>query len=180
MDSIHAEKKIKAVIGLGNPGNEYYFTRHNIGFRILDALAEQYNGQWKRLNRMEIAKITINNHTLLLVKPQTFMNSSGDVIPFLSDQMIKSNNIIVIHDELELPFSKLKIKNTGSAKGHNGLKSIIAQAGSEFMRLACGIGRPAQKEDVPDYVLQPFNEPKDAVQKMIDEAVTTLTDIIST
>lgn len=168
---------IKALIGLGNPGNQYHFTRHNIGFRVMDALAEKYGASWKTQKNMMFATITINNHTILLIKPQTFMNSSGLVIPFLAQQNIKPTNIVVVHDELELPFAKLKIKYTGSAKGHNGLKSIIQQAGYDFTRLACGIARPEAKEEVPSYVLQPFNEPAEAIQELINNAVILLENL---
>ena len=99
------------------------------------------------------------------------MNSSGRVIPALAKQGIKAENILVVHDELELPFGTVKIKVGGSHKGHNGLRSIIGVCGPDFMRVRCGIGRPLDRDKVPDYVLQPFSEPEAAVDALIDQAV---------
>lgn len=167
-------KDIKACIGLGNPGHTYYNQRHSIGFRVLDALADQHGAQWRTKDRMEVAEILLNDHKVLLIKPQTFMNNSGAILPFLTKQGIKAENILVVHDELELPFGKLASKQGGSAKGHNGLKSIITACGENFYRLRFGIGRPAQREDVPDYVLQPFAEPADKVDQLIEQAATMI------
>lgn len=162
---------IKVIIGLGNPGLRYYKTRHNIGFRVLDALACQYGGTWRERGNKENAEIEINHHPVQLIKPHTFMNSSGEVIPLLQREGIKPENILVVHDELELPFGKLAVRNGGSHRGHNGLRSIIGVCGPEFWRLRCGISRPEHKEDVPDYVLQPFAESEMDVEKFIQQAV---------
>jgi peptidyl-tRNA hydrolase, PTH1 family len=162
---------IKALIGLGNPGRQFYFTRHNIGFRVVDALAERFNAQWREAKDMELATIALDSHTILFIKPQTFMNSSGKVVPFLQQRGIKPEEVLVIHDELELPFGKVAFKKGGSAKGHNGLKSLIAAFGSDFDRVRCGIGRPEQKEQVGDYVLHTFSESPSSVDTMIEDAV---------
>lgn len=162
---------IKAIIGLGNPGAAYLLTRHSIGFRILDALAEQLAASWRSRENMHIATASAKGKTLLLIKPQTFMNNSGAVIPFLAKQGIKPEEILVVHDELELPFGKIAVKTGGSAKGHNGLKSIIAACGPDFHRLRFGISRPEKSEDVPDYVLQTFREPAFEVDALIEQAV---------
>jgi len=161
---------IKAIIGLGNPGRKYQFTRHNIGFLVVDALCEQYGGTWQSRDVMEIAEISINMQRVVLVKPQTFMNDSGKVIPLLQKQGVQAENILVVHDELEMPFGKMKIKVGGSARGHNGLRSIIERCGKEFARLCFGIGRPEQREMVGQYVLQNFSEDMVEVQRLIDEA----------
>lgn len=163
--------EIKAVIGLGNPGPRFSFTRHNAGFLVLDALAERYYGTWKEKGPMEIADITIADKRLVLVKPQTFMNESGKVIPLLSKQGIKPENILVVHDELEKPFGTLALKEGGSHRGHNGLRSIIAASGPDFQRLRFGIGRPEEKEDVSNYVLQKFDVPESQVHEQVDQAV---------
>ena len=102
--------QIKVIIGLGNPGNSYKNTRHNIGFRIVDSVAQEYNGTWRKRDNMEISEISINNHKILLIKPQTFMNSSGQVLPYLKKQGINSQEILVVHDELEMPFGKMSLK----------------------------------------------------------------------
>ena len=162
---------IRAIIGLGNPGVKYRNNRHNIGFRIVDALVQRYTGLWQIKELMEIATIMIGEHKLLLVKPQTFMNSSGKVVPFLNKQGIKAENILVVHDELEVPFGKLKLRFGGSARGHNGLRSIIDYCGKDFARLRFGIGRPERKEMVGDYVLQNFSEDPAAIKQLIDQAV---------
>jgi len=163
--------QIKAIIGLGNPGQHYYKTRHSIGFRIVDTLADRYGGTWRTKDTMEISEIMINEHKVLLIKPQTFMNTSGKVVPFLLKKGIKPENILVVHDELEQPLGKIKLKFGGSARGHNGLRSIIAIIGKEFARLAFGIDRPEKKEDVSNYVLTNFTEKLDIVEEFIEEAV---------
>lgn len=162
---------IKAIIGLGNPGAQYYKTRHNIGFRVVDVLAEQQHVSWRTFQLMDTAEIVVHNNHVLLIKPMTYMNSSGKVIPTLLKKEIKPDEILVVHDELELPFGQIKLKFGGSAKGHNGLKSIIEFCGPDFYRLRMGIGRPERKEDVPDYVLKPFNEPTANVEQFIERAV---------
>lgn len=167
---------IKAIIGLGNPGPQYYYNRHSIGFRVLDALAGQHNASWRARDEMAIAEINVHGNNILLVKPQTFMNASGQVIPWLSKQGIKPENLLVIHDELEFPFGKLGFKIGGSARGHNGLRSIIASCGDQFERLRFGIGRPENKEDVPNYVLQNFIEDSADVDQIIMQAVKMLED----
>lgn len=161
---------IKAIIGLGNPGHKFWHNRHNIGFLVVDQLVDKHHGDWRMQAQEETAEISLNNHPVLVVKPQTFMNSSGKVIPMILKKGIKPEEILVVHDELELPFGKIAVRQGGSAKGHNGLKSIIAACGENFYRLRCGIGRPENKEDVPDYVLSNFLATED-FQSMIADAV---------
>jgi len=170
---------IKAIIGLGNPGHQYYKTRHSIGFRIIDALANRYGGEWRVKDSMEIAEIMIHDKKVLLIKPQTFMNASGKVIPYLLKQGIKPENILVIHDELELPLGKLKLRFGGSARGHNGLRSIIDVIGKEFARLSFGIDRPERKEDVASYVLQNFPEAIDIIEEFVEQAADMIGDIFA-
>jgi PTH1 family peptidyl-tRNA hydrolase len=166
-----ARPDIKVIIGLGNPGLTYSKTRHNIGFRVLDELARRCHETWKQQGNMEVASIEINDGPILLVKPQTTMNVSGKVVPALQKQGIKPEQILVVHDELELPFGKLAIKQGGSHKGHNGLRSLIECMGPDFMRLRFGIGRPENKEDVPDYVLASFNQPANEVEDLISKSI---------
>lgn len=162
-------QKIKAIIGLGNPGPKYSLNRHNIGFIIVDRLGEIYNSHWSTSNNFESAKIQINDNSILLIKPQTFMNNSGEVISALKKKGIQPEEILVVHDELELPYGKIAMKFAGSAKGHNGLKSIIANMSDQFWRLRFGIGRPASREDVPNYVLENFRESD--LNSRIDESI---------
>lgn len=168
---------IKVIIGLGNPGQKFHLNRHNIGFLILDALAEKYHASWSKKPDRETAEITIHDNAILLIKPQTFMNDSGKVIPSLAKQGIKAENILVIHDELEKPFGKVEFKTGGSHKGHNGLRSIIASCGADFHRLRFGIGRPENKEDVADYVLSNFSR-NENIQPLIDQAVDMIEKMI--
>ncbi len=171
--------EIKAIIGLGNPGPAYAHHRHSIGFRIIDALAAVYGASWRERDCMLLAETQINGRKIILIKPQTFMNNSGKVIPYLTKQGIKPENILVIHDELELPFGQIKLKFGGSHKGHNGLKSIVAACGPEFWRLRFGIGRPEDREQVSDYVLQSFGEPKEEIEKLIARAVEMIEKVIA-
>jgi peptidyl-tRNA hydrolase, PTH1 family len=167
---------IKVIIGLGNPGPKYHHNRHNIGFLVVDALAEKHHASWHSKPDRQIAEIEINGQSIQLIKPQTFMNDSGKVIPSLLKQGIKAENILVIHDELEKPFGKIELKTGGSHKGHNGLRSIIASCGAEFHRLRFGIGRPENREDVPDYVLSNFNK-NENIQPLVDQAVDMIENV---
>jgi PTH1 family peptidyl-tRNA hydrolase len=170
--------EIKAIIGLGNPGPTYTYTRHNIGFRILDALADEAMNSWQLKNNAEYSSISIRNRNIVLVKPMTFMNSSGLVLAALKKQGINQENILVVHDELELAFGILKLKFDGSAKGHNGLKSIMAHGGSNFLRLRFGVDRPTDRSEVPDYVLTKFREPHSLVDDKIQEACVLIKNYI--
>lgn len=171
--------EIKAIVGLGNPGPAYAATRHNIGFQIVDTLAGQHHGSWQLKQNMEIYSIILNDHKILLIKPMTFMNNSGQVLSFLAKQGIRQENILVVHDELELPFGVLKLKFNGSAKGHNGLKSIMAHGGSNFLRLRFGIDRPIDRDEVPDYVLAKFRESHDLIDQKKEEACRFIIDFIN-
>ena len=114
----------------------------------------------------------------MLIKPQTFMNSSGKIIPSVLKQGLKPENLLVVHDELEKPFGKIEFKTGGSHRGHNGLRSIIEFCGADFMRLRCGIGRPENKQDVAQYVLSNFSEKQSDLERMIDTAATMITEIL--
>jgi PTH1 family peptidyl-tRNA hydrolase len=163
--------QIKVVVGLGNPGLRFVYTRHNIGFRILDALAKASDVRWRTAGKVEEAEIAPHDYPVTLIKPQTFMNSSGEIIPVLKKDGIKPENILVVHDELELPFGKLALKMGGGHRGHNGIRSLIQHAGPDFARLRVGIGRPEDKAEVPDYVLANFNQDAREVDLVIAQAV---------
>ena len=126
---------------------------------------------------MELAEVIISDNKVLLIKPQTFMNNSGEVMPYLQKQGIKPNEILVVHDELELPFGTMKLKFGGSHKGHNGLKSIIDVIGKDFWRLRFGISRPEERDNVSDYVLSPFTKIEQTeLDTLIDQAIILITD----
>ena len=174
------EKKldIKAIIGLGNPGPRFVAHRHNIGFMVLDALADAYSAQWQSKESMEVATLSVDGKKVLLIKPQTFMNASGKVIPFLSKQGIAPENILVIHDELEKPFGHISITFGGSARGHNGLRSIIERCGKDFARLRFGIGRPQDKAEVGNYVLSRFDESASELHSLIQDAISAIERVV--
>jgi peptidyl-tRNA hydrolase, PTH1 family len=170
---------IKAIIGLGNPGAKFASTRHNVGFMIVDALIDKVGGVWSKRDHREFSNVDINGKAYEIIKPQTFMNSSGAVIPHLKKDGISCEEILVIHDELELSFGEIRFKTGGSAKGHNGLKSIIAACGENFHRLRFGIGRPENRDEVPDYVLAPFFKEQQKelpflLEKVVDEILKKL------
>lgn len=165
------QRIIKAVIGLGNPGKQYAATRHNIGFCVLDALCDQLGGTWQTHKIFLEATAMIDDSAIRLIKPQTYMNSSGAVMPELKKKGITCDQILVVHDELQLVFGQVKYRFGGSARGHNGLKSIMQQCGQEFGRICCGIGRPEHQDEVPNYVLQPFTESVHEVEAMQHKAI---------
>lgn len=177
---VDVQEKFKAIIGLGNPGSQFTFQRHNIGFMVIDALASQFGSTWKQHDKIITScHITVQDQTIFLIKPLTFMNSSGTITPWLVKKNISAKQLIVIHDDLELPFGKIAIKHSGSARGHNGLRSLIQHMGPDFTRVRCGIGRPEKKEEVPDYVLSNFIEGKQAVDTMINNASAACLQLIT-
>jgi len=162
MEQHYDVKNIKAIIGLGNPGSQYYRHRHSIGFRVLDELAQEYGATWRTAENMDYALIRVNDQEIFLIKPTTYMNSSGKVLPWLQKKGIKADQILVVHDELEKKFGEVLLKFGGSHKGHNGLKSIMNMIGADFWRLRFGIGRPEEREEVPNYVLTDFSKDQES------------------
>lgn len=158
---------IKAIIGLGNPGPRFTLTRHNIGFLVVDELAQRYGGQWRHIEKGEASQISIGEKNIWLIKPLTFMNASGEVLPWLQKKGITAEEMLVVHDELELPFGKTAFKDGGSARGHNGMRSIIAHGGEKSKRLRVGVDRPENREDVSDYVLGKFKQPKNELDTFV-------------
>lgn len=152
------------IAGLGNPGPEYAATRHNIGFLVVDALAERAGVKLARHKRAHAlaaeAKVGLPGamHRLVLVEPLSFMNESGGPVKaLLSFYGIEADRLIVVHDELDLPFAALRVKMGGGDNGHNGLKSIRRALGTgDFLRVRAGIGRPPGRQDPAAFVLKPF------------------------
>ena len=157
-------KKIRMVAGLGNPGEEYARTRHNAGFCAIDELARQANvTYWKNQSGAEVASIKVNDpeaeggkREVLLVKPQSYMNTSGGPISKLcAANKISPEELLVIHDELDIPAGDVRVKVGGGHAGHNGLRSIIDKLGSrDFSRIRVGIGNPPGRMQVADFVLK--------------------------
>ncbi|MDM7987325.1 MAG: aminoacyl-tRNA hydrolase [Smithella sp.] len=176
------EQIMYLIIGLGNPGSRYQQTRHNIGFMVLEDIAarwevdirqKSFDALW---NRGKVA-----GANALLAIPQTYMNLSGNAVRRLQDYFkVDTGNVIVIHDDLDLPFGTVRLKAGGGDAGHKGLKSIVNCLGSaDFMRVRMGIGKPAGRTPVEDYVLQKFNQDEsDRLQQIIQIASEATADII--
>lgn len=171
------------VAGLGNPGDEYEYTRHNIGFRVLDKLAAESGLSWSKERNGWICRMSFKGKALLLLKPDTYMNLSGKAISYWMQQdKIKLDHVLVITDDLALPVGKLRLKAKGSDGGHNGLRSIDATLGTQnYPRLRFGIGNDFAQGRQVDYVLGKFSETENAeVDKAIEnaaEAVKLFTSI---
>ncbi len=174
---------MKIIVGLGNPGKEYERTRHNIGFMVIDALAETVeHTPWKEEQKALVCSFMHEGEKVLLVKPQTYMNSSGEAVgPLMRYYKVAPADVFCVYDDMDLPVGKLRIRPGGSAGGHNGIKSLIAHMGTEaFPHFRFGIGRPLPQWTVVDHVLAPF--PKDqeekvasGIQNMVKALLGTLT-----
>jgi len=169
---------IKLIVGLGNPGREYEATRHNAGFWWVDELARANSVNFKTEGKFHglVARTTLHGHEVHLLKPQTFMNVSGRAVVALAlFYKILPDQILVVHDELDLPPGSAKLKLGGGHGGHNGLKDIIAQLGTkDFWRLRVGIGHPGERSEVVNYVL---NAPRKEEQILIEEAMQRAQDV---
>lgn len=178
------EEKIMYVIaGLGNPTAKYEKTRHNVGFDVIDRLAEKYNIRVSD-NRQKALCGTgiIEGEKVLLVKPQTFMNLSGESIGAILNfyKVEPETNLIVIYDDISLEPGRLRIRKKGSAGGHNGIKNIIAHTGTqEFLRIKVGVGEKPQGWDLADYVLGRFSkEDREKVEDAFDRAVEAVSYMV--
>lgn len=147
------------IVGLGNPGKEYDSTRHNVGFRVADELARRYGLTFgKKERKAVVATGVIHGKKVILAKPQTYMNLSGEAVRSLVDfYKVDLPNILIICDDLDIPLGTVRLRKSGSAGGQNGIKSVIQHLGTqEFSRLRFGIGRPPGKMQAKDYVLSGF------------------------
>ena len=168
---------MKIVVGLGNPGNQYKDTRHNIGFLVVDELARRWNTpSWKRRYDAEVSEHRALG-PVLLVKPQTFMNLSGNSVREAAKfYKTPSTDIIVIHDDLDLPAGRLRIRERGGSGGHRGIESMLTQLGADdFVRVRFGVGRPPEGWESADYVLGRFAPDE---QALIKEAVDKAADAV--
>ncbi len=154
-------EKMKLIVGLGNPGLQYAATRHNIGFEVIDSLAEAYNIQvTKSKYKALIGEANIKGERVILMKPQTYMNLSGEAVRACMDfHKITNEEVFVIFDDVSLEVGQLRLRKNGSAGGHNGIKSIIAHIGTQdFSRLKFGVGEKPAGWDLANYVLGRFSE----------------------
>ncbi|WP_292655402.1 aminoacyl-tRNA hydrolase [Nitratifractor sp.] len=158
-------------VGLGNPGPTYAKTRHNIGFRVIDRLVAETGAR-------DISKKSFEGHLYregdrFFLKPLTFMNLSGRSVKAVMDfYKIPLEDLVVIHDDIDLSLGTLRYKVGGSSGGHNGLKSIDAAVGGDYLRLRIGVGKPARKSEVVSYVLSPFTEQEEVIVEKVVEAAT--------
>ncbi|MDD2699448.1 MAG: aminoacyl-tRNA hydrolase [Arcobacteraceae bacterium] len=162
------------IAGLGNPGEKYKNTRHNVGFLVIDEIAK--NANTTTINNSNFKSITQKTNNTILAKPQTFMNLSGESILSIADYYgIDNNEIIIIHDDLDLPFGAVKFKIGGGHGGHNGLRSIDSHIGQDYIRVRVGIGKPINKE-VANYVLSDFSkEESNKLEDIIPHIVKAVT-----
>jgi PTH1 family peptidyl-tRNA hydrolase len=148
------------VVGLGNPGPKYAGNRHNVGFFVLDVLGERVGARFKaHKGRADVIEGRLAGQRAVLAKPATYMNESGRPVASLRDFFkVPVERIVVVHDELDIPFGTLRLKRGGGDNGHNGLRSVTACLGSkDYLRVRCGIGRPPGRQDPADFVLKDFS-----------------------
>ena len=175
--------KMYVIAGLGNPEKKYFETRHNVGFATIDALSDKYNIELTETKfKAAFGKGRIGNERVILVKPLTYMNLSGEAIRPICDyfKVDSKEELIVISDDVDLDVGKIRVRPKGSAGGHNGLKSIIAQLGhSEFNRVRVGVGKRPKEYDMVDWVLGHFQgEDAVSIKEGIDKAVNAVEKII--
>ncbi|PYR64413.1 MAG: aminoacyl-tRNA hydrolase [Acidobacteria bacterium] len=168
---------MKAIVGLGNPGSEYQGTRHNVGFEVVDELARRWNAKlkkWKSIADVVIVK----DRDVVLVEPKTYMNLSGQAVgAVMAFYRIEPADVLVIVDEVQLPLGRLRLRPSGSAGGHNGLKSVIEHVGSDFPRLRIGVDRGHPDWDLSDRVLSKFPPGE---RDIVGRAITRAADAVET
>jgi PTH1 family peptidyl-tRNA hydrolase len=171
------------VVGLGNPGNRYAATRHNIGLRTVEEVAARLGGSWRGRWHGRVCETRDGDERLALLAPETFMNESGrSVAPALRFYKLPPERLLVVHDELDLPLGDIRAKSGGGLAGHNGLRSVVQSIGTQdFLRVRIGIGRPKRgdRRPVADWVLQPFSpetDEDDLVQRGADCALAVVRD----
>jgi PTH1 family peptidyl-tRNA hydrolase len=191
---------MKVIVGLGNPGEKYANTRHNLGFRVADALLQKLEPVketfWDEHKKEKYfsKQVTVKDQKVMLVKPQTFMNLSGNaVVSILEYYKIPVEDLIVVYDDLDLPLGKIRVRFGGAAGGHNGVMSIIERVGSDkFLRVRLGIGHPhhpqideeekkqlKNRQSVEDYVIAPFGRAEEGhAREMVHKAEKTVLEIL--
>ena len=182
-----AEPPSRIIVGLGNPGDQYAQTRHNVGFWCVDRIAEDYTIALSRRHRSTlIGEGVIEGHNIVIAKPRTFVNLSGQAIAYLlARYKVSPQELLVVHDDLALPPGKLRLRPGGSAGGHKGMGSIIeAVRTQDFPRLRIGIGQPPPGSDQVQYVLSPMSEDErnaagEAIERAAQAVATLLTDGIT-
>ena len=169
---------IQLVVGLGNPGKDYSRTRHNAGFWVVDELARRHGGVFndERKFHGRVAKVTVAGVDVRLLEPGTYMNRSGLAVRSLMDYLkLTPEQVLVVHDEIDLPVAELRLKWDGGHGGHNGLRDLHQHLGDQYRRLRVGVGRPPSKAEGIDHVLE---RPTKAEQPLLDAAVLRAADVV--
>jgi PTH1 family peptidyl-tRNA hydrolase len=172
------EQEIHLVVGLGNPGRDYARTRHNAGFWVVDELARRHGGAFNDERKFHglVAKLTVAGVDVRLLEPGTYMNRSGLAVRTLMDYLkLVPEQVLVVHDEIDLPVGELRLKWDGGHGGHNGLRDLHQHLGDKYRRLRVGVGRPPSKAEGIDHVLE---RPTKAEQPLLDEAVQRAADTV--
>jgi len=169
---------VTIIAGLGNPEHKYERTLHNAGFWFADALARKWGGEFRYEKKFDadICKISLNGDDVWLVKPQSYMNLSGQPVRGMLDYYrLKATDLLVAHDEIDLPPGTVRLKKGGGHGGHNGLRDLIKHCGADFIRLRLGVGHPGEKSKVTSYVLKKGSADTEvAVERNIDDAVAIM------
>ena len=183
MESISNSTPIYLIAGLGNPGKEYQTSRHNIGFMLVSRLAEKFGISFTRVQSKALVTSThYQGKKVILAKPQTYMNLSGQAVGSLFKfYKIQLNNLLVVYDDVDLPFGRIRIRPSGGSAGQKGMQSIISQLGTQdFPRMRLGIGRPPGSKGAASYVLRDFSgEDADFLPAILDRAVEAVLTYIS-
>ncbi|MBR0289056.1 MAG: aminoacyl-tRNA hydrolase [Selenomonadaceae bacterium] len=174
---------MKIFVGLGNPTPEYAKTKHNVGFMLADRLANKISAEnWREKFNALVSEAFFDGEKVLIVKPQTFMNLSGEsVAPIMNFYKIDAENLVVAHDDMDLPLGMIRLRPKGSGGGHHGIESIIQHIGTQnFPRIRIGVGRPPQNWTVNHHVLSPFNQNvAEKISATLDELVPAILCIFS-
>ncbi|HWP94950.1 MAG TPA: aminoacyl-tRNA hydrolase [Gammaproteobacteria bacterium] len=172
------ESRIRLIVGLGNPGPDYAHTRHNAGFWLLDELVRRHGGAFSEERKFhgDVARTVIAGHDVRLLKPMTYMNRSGLAVQaFAAYLKVQPQEILVVHDEIDLPVGVVRLKWSGGHGGHNGLRDVSRHLGEDYRRLRIGVGKPQDNRDVIDYVLK---RPTAEEQPLLDAAVAAAADAV--
>lgn len=170
------------VLGLGNPGGRYERTRHNAGFLVVDRLADRHRGriEKKQLGAL-VDSVRVGDRDVVLAKPQSFMNLSGQPAASLRGwYKVADDDVVVVHDDVDLPFGDVRVKKGGGHGGHNGLRDLVAKIGAQFVRVRFGVGRPPSGWDTADYVLAPWSAEEDPlVPELVDRAADAVEKVVT-
>tara|TARA_Y100000768_G_C23979365_1_gene684861 strand:- start:1919 stop:2530 length:612 start_codon:yes stop_codon:yes gene_type:complete len=173
---------MQLIVGLGNPGKKYQYTRHNIGYMAIEnIISAQEDYKIKNKFNSVIYEAVLDKNRIILVKPETYMNNSGDAVSQIANfYKIESKDIFVLHDELDIPFGKIRIKSGGGNAGHNGLKSISNKIDNSYVRVRLGIGHPGKKEKVSGHVMGNFTgSEKDKLNQILNYLTNNINEILN-